>query len=307
MIYKVTSVERVIGKVFTDLSLKEGDHQISDLIEWAGEALEKIGAFPSFIPKVTGKDGVPLLEVDNYQVKLPADFYSLVQAVFSTNQQGPYYPMRYGSGNFDNGNPEIDTSTGPLAGESDIANPSDLVLLAMTLYELEYKDALVKINTEPDTRSKLGAILNIKTPTLPGVNNPMATTRDITYVLTPGYIKMNVESGYIMLAYEAIPTDNKGYPMIPDDPSFLEAIYWYIVMKLYYPQWVSGTIRDAVYYDARRSWSYFCKQAYGQALMPNTDQLEMIKNSWVRLVPEIREHESGFSALGSEQRKYNYN
>jgi hypothetical protein len=41
--------------------------------------------------------------------------------------------------------------------------------------------------------------------------------------------------------------------------------------------------------------------------MPNTDQLEMIKNSWVRLVPEIKEHESGFSALGQEQRKYNYN
>jgi hypothetical protein len=78
-------------------------------------------------------------------------------------------------------------------------------------------------------------------------------------------------------------------------------------MKLYYPQWVSGQVRDAVYYDARRSWSYFCKQAYGQALMPNTDQLEMIKNSWVRLVPEIKEQSSGFSALGQEQRAYNHN
>jgi hypothetical protein len=95
--------------------------------------------------------------------------------------------------------------------------------------------------------------------------------------------------------------------MIPDDASFLEAIYWYIVMKLYYPQWVAGQIRDAVYYDARRSWNYYCKQAYGQGLMPNTDQLESIKNSWVRLVPEIKEHMSGFSALGQEQRKYNYN
>ena len=95
--------------------------------------------------------------------------------------------------------------------------------------------------------------------------------------------------------------------MIPGDASFLEAIYWYIVMKLYYPQWVAGQIRDAVYYDARRSWSYFCKQAFGGALMPNTDQLESIKNSWVRLIPEINEHSAGFSTLGQQQRFYNHN
>jgi hypothetical protein len=306
MLYNLTSVERVIAKVFTDLNLQENDHRISDCIEWAGEALEKIGAFPGFTNKVCGKEGIPLLEVNNYTVKLPCDFYNLIQASFSTSQQGPYYPMRYGTGNFDSGNPDIASQNGAFV-ESTIANTSDLVLLAMTLYDLDYAPALTKINAEPDTRSKLSAILNIKTPTLPGVNNPMATTKDITYVITPGYIKMNVESGYIMLAYQAIPTDDEGYPLIPDDVSFIEAIYWYIVMKLYYPQWVSGQIRDAVYYDARRSWNYYCKQAFGNALMPNTDQLESIKNSWVRLVPEIKEHTSGFSALGQEQRTYNHN
>jgi hypothetical protein len=279
---------------------------LSDMIEWAGEALEKIGAFPSFTNKVTGKDNLPLLQVENYATKLPNDFYNLIQASFSTNQQGPYYPMRYGTGNFDSGDPTVaDTNDDTVT--SDIANNSDLTIFAMTLYDLDYADALAKINNEPDTRSKLTSLLNMKTPTLPGVNNPMATTRDITYVITPGYIKMNVESGWIMLAYQAIPTDSKGWPLIPDDPSFIEAIYWYIVMKLYYPQWVSGTVRDAVYYDARRSWSYFSKQAYGNGLMPNTDQLESIKNSWLRLIPEINEHMSGFSSLGQEQRKYNYN
>lgn len=307
MIYNLTSVERVIAKVFTDLSLQESDHRISDMIEWSGEAMEKIGAFPSFTNKVTGKDEVPLLEVSNYMVKLPCDFYNLIQASFSTSQQGPYYPMRYGTGNFDAGNPEIVTNTGDVSITSDIASTSDLVILTMSLYNLDYDAALLKINMEPDTRSKLSAILNIKTPTLPGVHNPMATSRDITYVITPGYIKMNVESGYIMLAYQAIPTDTKGYPLIPDDISFIEAIYWYIVMKLYYPQWVAGQVRADVYYDARRSWNFYCKQAYGQGLMPNTDQLESIKNSWVRLIPEIKEHTSGFSSLGQEQRFYNHN
>jgi hypothetical protein len=36
MIYKYTSVERIISKVYTDLDLNEGDHKITDMIEWAG-------------------------------------------------------------------------------------------------------------------------------------------------------------------------------------------------------------------------------------------------------------------------------
>jgi hypothetical protein len=147
----------------------------------------------------------------------------------------------------------------------------------------------------------------MQTPTVTYGTDALHTTEDITYVITPGYIKTNIETGYLQMAYQAIPTDSKGYPMIPDDTSFIEAIYWYIVMKVYYPQWVAGQVRDAVYYDARRSWNYYCKQAYGDALMPNTDLLESIKNSWLRLVPELNEHTSGFSTLGQAQAYYNHN
>lgn len=246
MIYKLTSIKRVIAKVFTDLNLQEGDHRISDMVEWAGEALEKIGAFPSFTTKITGKDNTPILELSNYCAKLPNDFHNLIQLSYSTTPEGPFYPMRYNTGNFDIGNNE-------------------------------------------------------------NINGSLATTNNITYVVTQSYIKTNIESGYLMMAYQAIPTDNEGYPMVPDDAAFIDALYWYITMKLYYPQWVSGQVRDAVYYDARRSWNYYCKQAYGDALMPNTDMLESIKNSWLRLVPEINEHNSGFSTLGQEQIYYNHN
>ena len=40
MIYKLNSVRRVIAKVFTDLNLDEGDHRISDMIEYAGKLLK---------------------------------------------------------------------------------------------------------------------------------------------------------------------------------------------------------------------------------------------------------------------------
>jgi hypothetical protein len=304
MIYKTISVKRVIAKVFTDLDLQEGEHRIADMIEWAGEALEKIGAFPSFVNKVTGKDNVPVLEIVNYQAKLPSDFHSLIQVSFSENENGPYYPMRYDTGSFDYGK-VINTSE-----SLDVVYPeSALITLAQTLYDLDYEAALVKINSEPITRSNLNGLLVSMTSQVSAraTDSNLNTTTDYTYLITSNYIKTNVATGYVMMAYQAIPTDNSGYPLVPDDVDFLEAIYWYITMKLLYPQWKQGSVRDQVYYDARRSWNYNCKKAYGNAIMPNVDQLESIKNSWNRLVPELNEWSSGFSTLGERQLIYNAN
>lgn len=306
MIYKLTSVKSVIAKVFTDLDLQEETHRVSDMIEWAGEALEKIGAFPYFINKVTGLEGVPLLELSNYQCKLPCDFYSLIQMTYSENAHGPFLPMRYSTGHFEtHGDPEDITSTTVTPPESDI------VTFTMQLYDMDYDTALAYINSNPDKRVLISAMVSdgyAKVVNISGsIGNPLITTDDITYVISNNYIKTNVRTGYIMMAYQAIPTDCDGYPMIPDEISFKEAVYWYINMKLMYPKWAEGRVRDAVYYDAKRSWNYYCKQAYGDALMPNADKLESIKNAWVRLIPEIKEHNSGFSTLGQEQYYYNHN
>lgn len=306
MIYKLTSVKSVIAKVFTDLDLQEETHRVSDMIEWAGEALEKIGAFPYFVNKVTGLEGRPLLELSNYQCKLPCDFYSLIQMTYSENANGPFLPMRYSTGHFETaGDTEDITNTTITPAESDI------VTFTMQLYDLTYDAALTYLNTNPEKRVLIASMISDGYAKVVNIDhnlgNPLTTTEDITYVIAHNYIKTNVRTGYIMMAYQAIPTDCDGYPMIPDEISFKEAIYWYITMKMMYPKWAEGRVRDAVYYDARRSWNYYCKQAYGDALMPNADKLESIKNAWVRLVPNLKEHASGFSTLGQEEYYYNHN
>lgn len=133
------------------------------------------------------------------------------------------------------------------------------------------------------------------------VENVMSFETDFVYTLTPGYIKMNQQEGYLLLSYRTIPTDEDGYPYIPDDPGFHDAIYWYITMKLLYPKWAMGQVRDSVYFNARQSWNFYSKQAYGNSLMPDADGLETIKNTWLRLVPEINDNNNFFSATGQAQ------
>lgn len=301
MIYKNVSIKRVIAKVFRDFDLKEGDHRISDMIEWCGEGLEKIGAFPYFETKVTGKDNVPIIEFSNYQAKLPVDFHRLIQVGYSAVEEGPFYPMRYATGSMEHAsqkNTDIKSST----STDNVVVDSEVINLAMTLYNLTYELALQKINDEPTTKELLTSLISKDNRI-----SETSLTTDYTYVIKDGWIKMNKKEGYLMLSYQAIPTDLDGYPMIPDDSGFLEALYWYIAVKLLYPMWRDGRVRDAVYYDARSSWNYYSKQAYGNAMMPNLDQLESLKNSWLRLVPEIKEHDNFFSTLGQEQVIYNHN
>jgi len=303
MVYNTISVKKIIAKVFSDLDLKEGDHRISDLIEWAGESLKKIGAFPALITKVMGKDGLPLLNVTNYQTALPCDLHSINQVAFTVDETGPFYAMRYASGNFDTAHQL--TSEMTTATDTDVVRESDLVILTQDLFGDTYEEALARLSSDASLKARLIGLLATQRNVLPEGGTTYSS--EYTYTITPGYLKTNLKTGYILLSYQAIPTDIDGYPLIPDDEAFEEAIYWYINMKLMYPEWKAGRVRDAVYYDARRSWNYHRRQAYGNAMMPNADQLESIKNSWLRLLPNIDEHKTFFSTLGEKQLIYNQN
>lgn len=263
MIYNNVSIKQVIAKVLTDNDMQEEVHRVADMLTWASEAMEKIGAFPSTETFVTGKGGTPFIKLSNYQAQLPIGLHNIIQVAYSDLETGPYYPMRYSTGSFD----------------------SAIGITTETVNE----DDTITYGTKEE-------------PTMLSSYNI-----DRTYVITPGYIKTNQKQGFLMMAYTAIPLDEEGYPLIPDHISFIEALYWYITMKLLYPMWKMGKIRDEVYYDARRSWNYYCKQAYGVALSPNIDQMEAIKNTWNRLVPEMNEHNTFFSTLGQEQIIRNHN
>jgi hypothetical protein len=299
MNYKLTSLKRVISKVLTDLDIQEENIRTSDMIEWAGEALLKIGGFSSLIIRTTGREDIPLLALSNFQVELPHDFHSLIQISYGYSITGPFYPMRYATGTFEH-NSESVTST--VVDVADIPTSMDVVSLAMELYNLSYADALEKINTEDNTRAILSSLL---LPSHPDSTSDTSTS-DFIYTIRGGYLKTNQETGYIMMTYQAIPTDLDGYPLIPDNESFVEAVYWYIVMKLYYPKWVQGQIRDAVYYEAKRSYNYYCKQAYGNIMMPDRGQMESIKNVWLRLYPNINEYDTNFSNIGQQEFVYNH-
>ncbi|HQU95072.1 MAG TPA: hypothetical protein PLU58_08570 [Saprospiraceae bacterium] len=48
------------------------------------------------------------------------------------------------------------------------------------------------------------------------------------------YIRLNVETGTVLLSYLANQSDDEGYPLIPNDPEIFEAIFWDVEYKMLY-------------------------------------------------------------------------
>ena len=87
----------------------------------------------------------------------------------------------------------------------------------------------------------------------------------------------------------------------------MEAIYWYIAQKIGFQKYIRGEMNQRIYYDMRNSWNFYCKQAYAEAMLPNEDELESIKNTWNKIHTEFLDHNTFYSHTGSRQHIYNAN
>ena len=306
MVYKYTSINRVLSKFFTDMDIQEEAHRINDYIEWAAEAVEKIGAQPALETRVTGKGDKPITVLSNYYAQLPSDLFRINQVAYAKNPSGPWKSMHMSTGNMDiwgttpyDKETIIDTTTEHLPSKIELIN------VTMNLFDCSYDEALLKLNESPEVRSQVSFMISDRSEFY-GEKTGVYSTEYI-YVVKPGYINTNVRDGYLMISYQAVPTDENGLPLIPDDQGYIEAVYWYLVKKYMYPKWIKGEIRPDVYAHAESKWRFYCQQAYANAMMPNQDGMESIKNTWLRLVPEIKAHNEFYSTVGDAQHIYNKN
>lgn len=301
MVYKMISSKTVIAKVMADLSLNEEEIKISDIKNWINEACLNIGSVNQLEHKVV------VLPLNQYQCKLPCDLERLNSVAYSTNSCGGWIPMKKTTGTFS----VYDTKCNCTNCEMLLQDNALLPLVKNLFGVYNDKDALAKLNSDDKIRKTLSTLINNYTVCSKNGDisliNGTNFSNTVQYDLKPGYIISNVPDGYIKLSYHAIYTDEEGMPMIPDIQSYFEAIYWYVAMKLYYPKYLKGDVPQHVYYDMKRSYNFYRKQAYAEAMMPNQDEMTNIKNTWHTLVPEIDEESTFFSQLGDKNTVYNHN
>ncbi len=281
---KYVSVESIIDKVYRDSGIKNIDWDSA--IEWTAELLGIVGIPCINVDKVTnGKFGWPTpVRVEEYRFRLPEDMVTLTgirRAYLDNNGEVVGYSPMIESYDIYHDENLADINKGPTSFDPIFTAPvvgGDQDNLEMNI-----------ITVEGETTVPNGYV-------------------EFKYKLDANIGFTDFKDGYVEIAYTGIPIDERGLPVVPDDPKFLEALKYHLIFKIDWREWrknpASPGLR-ALVNDSEQRRDFYVGAAITKAKMPSLDKMEAIKNQWLRTIPKINEHANSFKTLGRAEQRYN--
>jgi hypothetical protein len=126
-----------------------------------------------------------------------------------------------------------------------------------------------------------------------------------TYKLNNNHIFTNFSDGEVVMVYTANPTDKDGLPLIPDEVRYVKALKAYVASKLGLRLMIQNKMDPRVLEKIEQDYYFNVGQAMVSGRIPNIDQMESWKNNFIKLVPNINTHSSGFVTDGEMERRFN--
>jgi hypothetical protein len=121
---------------------------------------------------------------------------------------------------------------------------------------------------------------------------------DLTYNINNDYIFTSFQEGKVELAYYAFPIDEKGYPMVPNDERYIQAVESYITHRITTKLWMQDKMSTdkQKYWEAE--WLFYVNSARSKDNVLTVDQAESLKNQLLRLVQRPTQYNRAFLTLG---------
>lgn len=124
-----------------------------------------------------------------------------------------------------------------------------------------------------------------------------------SYVIRGNVIQTSFEEGELEISYLALPTDEEGYPTIPEIASYIRALELYIKKKWFTILFDLGKLNVSIYNNIKQEYAFAVGQAQSELIKPSLDEMEAFTNMWNSLLPRHSAHKFGFSTLGSKEIK----
>lgn len=125
---------------------------------------------------------------------------------------------------------------------------------------------------------------------------------DLTYKIQGNVIYTSIESGEIEISYEAIATDDEGYPLLPDNSSFTRALGLYIKKEYFTTLFELGKIQPVVFNQVLQDYAWAVGDCQTEFNRLSIDKAESFYNSWRTLILRDTEHRTGFTNNGTKER-----
>lgn len=137
-------------------------------------------------------------------------------------------------------------------------------------------------------------------------SNEAESDYEVTYVVESGIIKTSFEEGFVQVAYKALPIDEEGYPLVPDNQKVLLALEYYTLFRYLEPLWTIGKITDKAfnYIDTKKCWYMGAAQADMQ--LSGYDHVEAMMNTINRLIINTNAQSNFYKGSGIKERFKRY-
>jgi hypothetical protein len=119
--------------------------------------------------------------------------------------------------------------------------------------------------------------------------------------ITHNVITVSYRTGTIKLQYLAMPVDSDGFPLVPDDVSYSDALFWKVAYHLCLRghEFKRKELNNLQF--VKNKWGFYCTQARANANMPDGDMYERLKNNWLRLKTDKDQYRKLFSGNGQSE------
>lgn len=114
-------------------------------------------------------------------------------------------------------------------------------------------------------------------------------------------IYTSFKEGTVEVSYKAMPIDSEGYPLLPDEPTFLRALELYIKKQWFTILFDMGKISPAVLQNTQQEYAFYCGQCNNTWLIPSVSEMESITNMINQIIPRTNEFKKGFKSLGDKE------
>lgn len=307
-----TSVDRIIAKFHRDLG--QTDINESSLIEWIGEALEFLK-----VPQIQ-EQSVAFLEVENHHAEIPNGFQMVLQIARNNewvkeekNKCTPKVIINEISDNIENNEECLDC--GGCIDKTIITDCNGYIIENGEI--VDYRPSFdLKFNYQHWLNNRFYKSkytpVRLSNHTLYNsivckqkVDECIGCIDEYTIIgTTEKRIRTSFQEGSIAMAYLKNATDKKtGYPLIPDEISYITAITYYIKWKISeWYQWNGRQGSESMAQDNERKWLKYCRQAKNNAKMPKSiDDFQDLLEQTHYLIPNHKKYYGFFGNLGKSQ------
>lgn len=122
-----------------------------------------------------------------------------------------------------------------------------------------------------------------------------------TFKTQHNIIYTSFKDGDIEISYKAIPVDDEGYPLLPDNATFLKALEEYIKLEVFTVLYECNKITLQALQNQQTRYYWRVGQVTSEFTIPSISEMESITRMFNTLIPRQTEFDNGFKSLGDRE------